>query len=132
MTYSLSYNCGAQGYDRKGHWGDDCPDLDYYDIDSLGRQIKTWSAENANQFIDSEVEDSESEDEKKQNLSPSNDSPSDDNPSNDSQYDPMGDLEDFANDRPSKKRSENRAMESEDEGEVKESTSPPTRSTWYD
>lgn len=134
LTVFSSYNCGAQGYDDRGHWGDDCPHLGRGSQDSMGQQIKTWSAEHADQFIDPAVKDSSSEEDGKQSRSQSwsrsrSRSRSQENQSNDSQYDPMEDLEDFVNDRPSKNK---KRSESKDEGEIKESTPPPTRLSWYD
>ncbi|KAK4503393.1 hypothetical protein PRZ48_004308 [Zasmidium cellare] len=60
----------------------------------------------------------------------SDDSPSHESHENDGQNDPLEGLEDFANDRPTKKRDVGIAEGSDDEGEVKEDTPPPARSNW--
>ena len=46
-------------------------------------------------------------------------------------------MEDFANDRPSRERDTEKGLDKaqgsdDEEGEVKEETPPPARSTWYD
>jgi len=56
------YNCGASGFlGRGGHFGDDCPTLPAWKKQSFNK-IKTWSAENARQYIIDDGNDAGGED----------------------------------------------------------------------
>lgn len=140
------YNCGA----HDDHWGDDCSyHSQHRDADPVSDQIKTWSAEHADKFEDPEVQDSDDEYSDHDDYSDNSDYSRNDRKNNkrdydNRDYDNRDDSDDNRDarkkskrdDRENHKREDGKTykrdhdrpgdmeMESEEEGEVKESPLP--------